>query len=150
MILIYTSPGCSSCRKVKQWLKERNLEFIEKNIFKTILDTEEIKYLLTRSENGTDDLISKRSKIIQEGNLDLDEMSLNDLVEFIQDNPSVLRRPIIMSDKVLQIGFDEEEIDAFIPQELRRLASANCNNTCPNYPTCGLTREEVPETIAQS
>ena len=36
MIVVYTSPGCASCRKVKQWLKDRNLPFIEKNIFKTL------------------------------------------------------------------------------------------------------------------
>ena len=56
MIVVYTSPGCASCRKVKQWLKDRNLPFTEKNIFKTLLDEEEIRYLLMRSENGTDDL----------------------------------------------------------------------------------------------
>lgn len=143
MIILYTSPGCSSCRKVKQWLKDHNLDFAEKNIFKTILNKEEIKYLLTRSENGTDDLISKRSKIIQEGGLNLDEMTINNLVDFVQENPSVLRRPIIVSNKVLQIGYDEEEIDAFIPKELRRIAALSCNSTCPNYPSCGHIREEI-------
>ena len=37
MIVVYTSPGCASCRKVKQWLKDRNLKFIEKNIFSTYM-----------------------------------------------------------------------------------------------------------------
>ena len=81
MIVVYTSPGCASCRKVKQWLKDRNLKFVEKNIFSTILNENEIKHLLMRSENGTEDIISKRSKIVQEQNIDFDEMSLNDLVE---------------------------------------------------------------------
>lgn len=142
MIILYTSPGCSSCRKVKQWLKDHELEYTEKNIFKTLLNKEEIKYLLTRSENGTDDLISRRSKIIQQGNVDLDEMSLNDLVDFVQKNPSILRRPIIVNSKVFQIGYDEEEIDAFIPKELRRIASISCNANCPNYTSCGQCREE--------
>lgn len=143
MIVLYTSPGCSSCRKVKQWLKDHDLTFTEKNIFKTILNKDEIKYLLTRSENGTDDLISKRSKIIQEGHINLDDMKVNDLVDFVQANPSVLRRPIILSSKLLQIGYDEEEIDAFIPKELRRIAALSCNSNCPNYPSCGHVREEA-------
>ena len=50
MIVVYTSPGCASCRKVKQWLKDRNLPFIEKNIFKVLLNDDEIKHLLMRSE----------------------------------------------------------------------------------------------------
>ena len=75
MIVVYTSPGCASCRKVKQWLKDRNLKFIEKNIFSTLLNENEIRHLLMRSENGTEDIISKRSKIIQERQIDVEEMS---------------------------------------------------------------------------
>lgn len=30
MILLYTSPGCASCRKAKQWLKDNDLPFVEK------------------------------------------------------------------------------------------------------------------------
>ncbi|MBQ2509733.1 MAG: transcriptional regulator Spx, partial [Erysipelotrichaceae bacterium] len=65
MIVVYTSPGCSSCRKVKSYLKDNHLEYIEKNIFNTLLNRNEIKYLISRTDNGTDDIISKRSKIIQ-------------------------------------------------------------------------------------
>ncbi len=142
MIVLYSSPGCSSCRKVKQWLKDRELNFVEKNIFKTILNKDEIKYLLSRSENGTEDIISRRSKLIQQGDVDIDNMRMNDLVGFIQQNPSVLRRPIILSTKVLQVGYDEEEIDAFIPREIRKIVHENCNETCPHYDTCGKLREE--------
>ena len=90
MIVVFTSPGCASCRKVKAWLKERNLNYLEKNIFKTILYPVEIKHLLSRCENGTEDLISKRSKIMQELKVDYDDMCVNQLVDYIQKNPSVL------------------------------------------------------------
>ncbi len=135
MIIVYTSPGCASCRKVKAWLKERNLKFIEKNIFTTSLNEGEIKYLLTRSENGTEDIISKRSKVIQETKLDLDEMSVKELVTFIQTNPSVLKRPIIINERNFQVGYDEEEIGAFIPPELRKLQT-HCDSSCENYDEC--------------
>lgn len=45
MIILYTSPGCASCRKAKQWLKDNEMTFVEKNIFTTLLKEEEIKYL---------------------------------------------------------------------------------------------------------
>ena len=88
MILVYTSFGCASCRKVKQWLKDRNIPFVEKNIFTMMLNEKELRMLLRRSENGTDDLISKRSKIIKENNIDIDEMSTTELIQFIQQNPT--------------------------------------------------------------
>ncbi len=143
MIVVYTSPGCASCRKVKQWLKDRGLKFLEKNIFTTLLNESEIKHLLMRSENGTEDIISKRSKIIQESKIDLDEMSMNELVRFIQNNPSVLKRPIILNERSFLVGYDEEEIGAFVPPELRNIAQTNCNTDCPNYAACGEIREEI-------
>jgi hypothetical protein len=91
----------------------------------------------------TEDLISKRSKIMQELNVELDDMSMSELVDFIQKNPSVLKRPIILNERVFQVGYDQEEIDAFVPAELRRLALSACNLNCPNYNGCGKCREEL-------
>ncbi len=121
MIVLYSSPGCASCRKVRQWLKEHNLKFIEKNIFTTMLSENEIKLLLMRSENGTEDIISKRSKVMQESHVDVEELSISELITFIQRHPSILKRPIIMNEKSFLVGYDEEEIDAFLPPEMRNL-----------------------------
>ena len=139
MIVIYTSPGCISCRKAKAYMKENGLSFIEKNIFKTLLNQNEIRYLISRTENGTDDLISKRSKIIRENNIDIDSMSISELCDFIVSNPSVLKRPIIIDDRNLQVGYDEEEIELF-----RKLRSISlCDKKCPHYESCGEFCEEV-------
>jgi regulatory protein spx len=137
MIVVYTSPGCASCRKVKQWLKDRDLHYVEKNIFKTLLNDNEIKHLLMRSENGSDDIISKRSKIIQESGVDIDSMKTDELIQFIKKNPSILKRPIILNERSFQVGYDEEEIGVFVPKELRALASDNCSPDCPNFKACG-------------
>ena len=137
MIVVYTSPGCASCRKVKAWLNQKQINYIEKNIFQVILDPKEIKYLLSRSENGFDDIISKRSKLFQQGKVDLDHMNTNELVDFIQKNPSVLKRPIIINEENMQIGYDEEEIDAFVPRQLRSMAQSACNaHDCERFATC--------------
>lgn len=84
MIILYTSPGCASCRKAKQWLKDNEMQYIEKNIFTTLLKEDEIKYLLQRTENGTEDIISTRSKAFQELHRDLDDISIKELVDIIQ------------------------------------------------------------------
>lgn len=143
MVVVYTSPGCASCRKVKQFLKERDIKYIEKNIFQTLLNREEIKELLQRSDNGTDDIISKRSKIIQSNQIDIDSMSLNELVDFIIENPSILRRPIILNERTFQVGYDKEEIDAFVPDYMRKLKTlAKCDHSCTNFDYCAGCRGE--------
>lgn len=146
MIRIYTAPSCASCRKVKAWLKEHSIPYIEKNIFSTLLREKELKELLERSENGTDDIISKRSKIIKEDHVDIDNMSVNDLIKFIQENPSVLKRPIMIDERRFQVGYNAEEIRVFIPRELRELARCP-REACPNYDenTCPSSDDECDE-----
>ena len=138
VIVIYTSPGCASCRKVKNYLKTNNLEYKEKNIFNTLLNDKEIKYLISRTDNGTDDIISKRSKIIRNNNIDIDSMQLDDLCKFIVQNPSILRRPIILDDRNLLVGYDPDEIELF--NKVKQIAT--CDKSCSHYSTCGRLREE--------
>jgi len=38
----------------------------------------------------------------------------------IEENPSLLRRPIILDAKRMQIGFNEDEIRAFLPRSYRQ------------------------------
>ena len=71
MIKIYTSPSCSSCRKVKKWFDEQKIPYVEKNIFAATLNEKELTDILVKSENGTEDIISERSKIIKESNIDV-------------------------------------------------------------------------------
>jgi regulatory protein spx len=146
MVILYTSPGCASCRKAKQWLKDNHIEFVEKNIFTSILNKEEIKYMLSRSENGTEDIISVRSKVYQTLNRDIDDFSLNELVDLIQNNPSILRRPIMISEQNFVVGYDVDEITMMLSpsmrQSLNTVCEKACNDNCPNYEVCGSLQEE--------
>ena len=136
MIIIYTSPSCSSCRKVKKWFDEQNIPFEERYIFSATLNKKELKEMLIKTENGTEDIISTRSKIIKEDNIDIDSMSIRELIEFIRENPSILKRPIIVDDRHIQVGYNEEEIRTFIPLA-RRYAHIMCSpENCEQYNCC--------------
>lgn len=142
MIILYTSPGCASCRKAKQWLKDNQLPFVEKNIFTTMLKEDEIKYLLSRCENGTEDIISVRSKAFQQLGCDINDLSVSALVDIVRKSPSILKRPIMISEKSMVVGYDDDEITTMVPQALRNVVRDSCNQSCPNYPLCGKVRSE--------
>ncbi|MCF0259975.1 MAG: transcriptional regulator Spx [Erysipelotrichaceae bacterium] len=120
MVLFYTSPGCASCRKAKRWLEDNQIDFLEKNIFSNLLSESEIKYLMSRCEHGTEDIISTRSKAFSSLKGSLDDLSTTQLTRFIQQNPSVLKRPILLSKKSIVIGYDDDEITSMIPHDRRK------------------------------
>ncbi|MFA6754888.1 MAG: transcriptional regulator Spx [Bacilli bacterium] len=131
MITIYTSPSCSSCRKVKEWFVEQQIPFKEKNIFTSVLNADELKKILILCDNGTDDIISKRSNIIKAGNVDIDEMKISELIQYIIKNPSILKRPIIVDDNRIQVGYNKFDISSFVPA-----ARKYAKRICPHDGNC--------------
>ena len=123
VVTLFTSPSCTSCRKAKAWLKQNGLRFEERNIMSDPLTTDEIKEILSLTETGTDEIISTRSKVYEKLDIDFDELSLSELVDIIEEHPSLLRRPLIFDETKFQVGFNEDEIHQFIPREVRRVTS---------------------------
>ncbi|MBU9721787.1 MULTISPECIES: transcriptional regulator SpxA [Bacillaceae] len=119
MVTLFTSPSCTSCRKAKAWLQENNIEFVERNLFSEPLSVDEVKEVVRMTEDGTDEIISTRSKVFQELDVELDSMPLQDLFKLISDHPGLLRRPIIMDEKRIQVGYNEAEIRRFLPRRVR-------------------------------
>jgi regulatory protein spx len=119
MVTLYSSPSCTSCRKAKLWLEENHIPYRERNIFSEPLTIEEIKEILRMTESGTDEIISTRSKIFQELDIQVESLPLQDLYKIIRDYPGILRRPIIIDEKRLQVGYNEDEIRRFLPRTVR-------------------------------
>lgn len=122
MIKVYTSPSCTSCRKARAWLQANQLEFEEKNIFAEPLTESEIKKILAATEGGVQDIISTRSKIYEKLGIDFNELTLKQMIVLFKEYPSLLRRPILIDEKRILIGFNEDEIRSFVPREIRCVA----------------------------
>jgi regulatory protein spx len=121
MVTLYVTPSCTSCRKAKKWFQDNEIPFVERNIFSESLTKEEIKEILQLTENGTEEIISKRSKTFKNMNMDVDQLPMEKLYSFIQKNPGLLKRPIMADEKRLQVGYNEEEIRSFMPRSVRTL-----------------------------
>ena len=135
MLKVLVSPSCSSCRKVRKWLDDNHIAYRAIDIFSGQLTREDVLEAIVKSENGTEDIVSTRSKVFQEGSVDLEELSISEFIDFVLKNPSVLKRPIIIDDHRLQVGYNAEEISTFLPMA-RRFAHDSCNPDCPKWTEC--------------
>lgn len=104
-------PKCSTCKKAKKYLEANKINFIERNIV-----TE------TPTEKELTDWIDKSGKEIKKwfntSGLKYKELKLKDKLELMTDKEKIkllasdgmlIKRPILISDKEILIGFKEEE-----------------------------------------
>ncbi len=123
MIKIYQkSSSNQSAERVTSWFKKRNIPYVV--ISKSSLCKEDIVRVLELSNKGFDEIIvseSKAPKLYSElrSSCDLDQISTEQMIQFILKNQQLLRSPITFDDRRLLIGYNNEDIRTFIPWRLR-------------------------------
>lgn len=118
-VTIYTQTSCTSSKKALQWLEENEIPYLEKRITSDPLTLAEFKQVLSMTEDGTDEIISTNSKDYKNLNCDINQLSIQELYSIIKDHPKMLRSPILIDDKRLQVGYNEMDIRRFIPRKVR-------------------------------
>ena len=123
MLVLITIPGCPACRRLKNWFKEHDVVYKEKNLFRILLNDSE-----------TDDLIGLESKgrienlVIYDGYQDMSDAEKR---EFLQQNPGIVRKPLL---------YNENQDDDFLYESTENLLAAArtyCNENCIIYNCCG-------------
>lgn len=119
MITIYTISSCTSCKKAKTWLNDHKLPYREQNIGKEPLTRAEILDILSKTESGVESIISSKNRYVKALNFDVEDLSLNQVIDLILDNPRILKSPILVEGKRLQVGYKEDDIRIFLPRAVR-------------------------------
>ena len=119
-VTIYTQSSCSSSRKALKWLNENNIPYTEKRITSQPLTLAEFKNILSMTEDGTDEIIATNSNDFKNLDVDIEQLSIQELYNLIQQHPRMLRSPILLDEKRIQIGYNEMDIRRFIPRKIRK------------------------------
>ena len=124
MIKIYTVSSCTSCKKAKNWLNAHQLSYNEHNLGKEAITKEEILNILTKTENGIASILSSKNRYAKSLDFDIEELSVNEVIDLITSNPRILKSPILIDEKRLQVGYKEDDIRAFLPRSVRNVENA--------------------------
>jgi len=108
-------------QKAKKWFTKHEIPFTERNIRDIPMTVEELRGVLRLTLDGTDEIISTRSNIYKQLDLDFDTLPLQELITLIQKHPGLLRNPIIIDDRRIQVGYNEDDIRQFLPRKAREL-----------------------------
>ena len=121
---IYTISSCKSCNKAKTCQTNHQHPYKEQNLGKEPLTKEEILNILSKTENGVESIVSSKNRYAKALNCDIDELSVSEVIDLIQENPRILKSPILIDDKRLQVGYKEDDIRAFLPRSIRNVENS--------------------------
>jgi Spx/MgsR family transcriptional regulator len=109
-IELYVHPTCTSCRNAQAWLDEHGITYDRRDYFRDRFTREELSGVLASAGLTPRDVLSKRARAYKElvGDRDLSDDQLLDLM--IQE-PTLLRRPLVISGDEGVIGFDRTGLE---------------------------------------
>jgi len=107
-ITFYWKPTCSTCKKVKKFLEERGHEL-------ELRDLDEYQPPRSLLENQVDArnvkaYLNTRSQTYIDHNLKEEPPTKKGAIELMMRDPSLIKRPIIVSGKIVIFGNDEEAL----------------------------------------
>lgn len=112
----YHNPNCTKSREGLKLLQESNIEFQIKEYLTEPLDREELKEMVRKNKGSFENLTRTNEELYDELGLEEGLHSMKEWVEVIIENPQLLQRPILLTDKKTIIGRPPENIQEFIDE----------------------------------
>ena len=107
-------PKCSTCKKAKQWLEKNSIKFVDRDITSQTPTVKELTEWIERSGIdikkwfNTSGIKYKELKLKDK----LLDMTDRDKIELLASDGILIKRPLLISDSVILVGFNENKWNA--------------------------------------
>lgn len=110
-MLFLQYPKCTTCKKAKSFLDSRNAEYEDRNIVDCNPTAEELKHWHEASGLDIKKFFNTCGMLYKSMNLKdkLPEMSLEEKYQLLASNGMLVKRPILIKDNRVLVGFKEAE-----------------------------------------
>lgn len=115
MLTVVGIKNCNTVQKTLKWLEDEGHKYTFRDIKKSPLDEDELLDIVNKLSVET--VINKKGTTWR--NLDVSDKNLSDqeLFGLLLENQSMIKRPVLLLDDAVMIGFDEEAITDFLATE---------------------------------
>lgn len=102
---------CSTCKKAKQFLNKNNIKYIDREIKDNTPTKEEITNWINNYNIEIKKLFNTSGLLYKEYKLKdkLDTMTEKEKIDLLANNAMLIKRPILITNKKILIGFKENE-----------------------------------------
>ncbi|WP_421774313.1 arsenate reductase family protein [Gracilimonas sp.] len=115
MLHIAGIKNCDKIRDTKKWMEEHNVEYEFIDVREEPLTRDELKEL--EFKVGLDVLLNKRGRKWRDLGLADKDLSEEELFEQLLEHQVMIKRPVLIKDESVLVGYDEESFEAYIADE---------------------------------
>ncbi|MBD9220496.1 MAG: arsenate reductase family protein [Clostridiales bacterium] len=110
-VLFLEYPKCSTCKKAKKWLEDNSVEFTDRHIKDENPTAEELSEWHKKSGLPLKKFFNTSGVLYKELKLKdkLPEMSEQEQLELLATDGMLVKRPLIIGDDFVLVGFKEAE-----------------------------------------
>lgn len=107
---------CTTCRKAKKFLEEKGVEFIDRPIVEENPSREELETWYKKSGLPINKFFNTSGRLYKEMNLKdkVKTASEEELLQLLATDGMLVKRPILVKDNTVLVGFKEEQWNEFI------------------------------------
>lgn len=121
MLKIYTISSNQETKEAEHWLYAHKVKFAEVDVLKERVSTEEILRIVSLTEHGVEEIIATETRAYTRLNLNFNNLKLEDFMELLEENATLLKVPLMLDEKQLQIGFDEDKMQRFLEKPSKKI-----------------------------
>lgn len=110
-MLFIEYPRCSTCKKALKFLRDNNIEVNTRNIVEEVPAKEELLKWMDMSELEPRKFFNTSGNVYKEMNLKdrAKDMSREEIAELLSTNGMLIKRPLLITDTTVLVGFKEEK-----------------------------------------
>ncbi|HCJ07525.1 MAG TPA: ArsC family transcriptional regulator [Lachnospiraceae bacterium] len=110
-MLFIEYPKCSTCKKAKKWLDDHDITYMDRHIVEDNPTYDELKEWYIRSGLPLKKFFNTSGMLYKEQKLKdrLSEMSEDEQLHLLATNGMLVKRPIVVTDDGILVGFKEAE-----------------------------------------
>lgn len=99
-------PSCTTCRKAKALLVRRKIEFTSRDLDKERLSVRELDQLIGKRDHR--EFLNTRNELFRKRKMKENPPSRGEAIQWMAEEPNLIRRPVLIAGKRILLGFDEE------------------------------------------
>ncbi len=111
-------PQCGTCRKAAKWLQENNIGVASRHIIQDNPNEKELSEWIDKSGLPIQKFFNTSGQLYRSMNLKdkIKATSKNELISILASNGMLVKRPLLITDKTVLVGFKEEEWKSSLPE----------------------------------